>query len=168
MIDCISMWQPWATWVEKEWKKTETRRHKRLACLARRRKRIVIHAADKWDPDWREKAELFLSPDQSIETQDAQRGDLWPRKALICTVFPKEHRQLIWSDSQDALCECSFNDLYGLVLQDVLRFDPITWSGHQGLMKIPDGVVPEKSKLPVDVCESCDGTIICEECVFGV
>ncbi len=42
MIDCISMWQPWATWVEKEWKKVETRRHERLACLARRAKRIAI------------------------------------------------------------------------------------------------------------------------------
>lgn len=147
MIDCISMWNPWAMWVEKEWKKIETRRHNKLACLAQRRKRIVIHAADKWDPDWKKRAMDYLSDEQYVITGVSEWKDgpnAWPRGALVCTVFPKEHRQLIWSDSQQALCECGYNDLFGLVLEDVQRFDPIPWKGHQGIMKIPEEVLRGK------------------------
>ena len=152
MIDCISMWQPWATWVEKEWKKTETRRHNRLACLAKREKRIAIHAAQKWDPDWRDKAGDWLSSEQYDETDEAEFNFLhieqygvWPRGALICTVFPAEHARLSSVMSPLALCDCSGNDLYGIVLEDVQRFRPIKWTGHQGIMKVPEEVI-ERAK----------------------
>lgn len=140
-IDCISMWQPWAMWTALGWKTAETRRHNRLACLAQRKRRIAIHAANKWDPDWKEKARPFLTNDQLDETVSAQLYDIWPRKAIICTVFPDEHRRLVWSDSNQALCECGYNDLFGLILEDIELFDPIPWKGHQGIMKVPEEVI---------------------------
>lgn len=127
-------------WVALGWKTIETRRHARLACLVHRRKRIAIHAAKKWDLDWIKKASLYLADWQYEETV-RNRYD-WPRMALICTVLPDEHRRLIRSDSQHALRDCSKEDLFGLVFNDVQRFDPIPWKGHQGIMKVPEEVIP--------------------------
>ena len=141
MIDCISMYQPWAQWVALGWKTIETRRHNRLACLARRGDRIVIHAAQKWDPYWQTKSFQFLNDEQFKKTWAAEKDDSWPRKAIICTVFPKAHEILYDMDSKKALCDCQWGDLFGLVLKDVRSFTPIPWKGHQGIMKIPEEVI---------------------------
>ena len=145
-MDCVSMYQPWAQWVALGWKTIETRRHNKLACLARRGKRIVIHAAGKWDPHWREKADPYLEHRQYYDTVEAQRVNIWPRGALICTVFPAEHARLSSVMSPLALCDCSGNDLFGIVLGDVQRFAPIKWTGHQGIMKVPDEVIERAIK----------------------
>ena len=139
MIDCISLYEPWAQWVALGWKTVETRRHNRLACLARRGRRIAIHAAQKIDWSWKDKAGPYLSEEQLLWTL----GNItdWPRGFLICTVFPAEHARMSSVMSPLALCDCSGNDLYGIVLEDVQRFEPIKWTGHQGIMKVPDEVI---------------------------
>lgn len=148
MIDCISMYQPWAQWVALGWKTIETRRHNKLACLARRGKRIVIHASDKWDIDWCLKANDFLTQHQFNMT--AYQGfEFWPRGALICTVKIHGHWQLGSPASHLALCDCSGGDLFGLTLQAVQRFDPIKWKGHQGIMKIPDEVIEKATRKEI-------------------
>jgi len=144
MIDCISMYQPWAQWVALGWKPIETRRHNKLACLARRGRRIVIHAADKWDSEWWIKSREFITSDRRQITMAEK--DRWPRGALICTVFPTELSRLSSVMSNLALCDCSGNDLYGLILKDAQRFDPIKWSGHQGIMKVPEEVIEKAVK----------------------
>ena len=143
----ISLWQPWATWTEKEWKKIETRRHSRLRGLVGQR--IIIQAAEKWDPEWWYKSEKYLTEEQYQETAKAaaahlNKADIWPRKALICTVFPYGHGPLGDMASNAALCNCySTNNLFGLFLQDVRRFTPIPWPGKQFPFEVPDEVIKE-------------------------
>ena len=147
MIDCISMYQPWAQWVALGWKTIETRRHNKLACLARRGKRIVIQAADRWDPHWQAKSFEFLNDEQFNETWSAEKDNKWPRGALICTVDVVGHMENMISNeinNQEALCD--IGGLCGLFLKDVYRFNPIPWKGHQGIMKVPEGVIAHASK----------------------
>jgi hypothetical protein len=142
MIDCISMWNPWAQWVALGWKTIETRRHARLEALIGFR--IAIHAAQKWDPDWREKSKGFLSDERYYHTMKHFKNG-WPRGALVCTVLVRRGRWI--PDCQGELTDlnkaalCDVRGLHCLFLEDVHRFEPISWTGHQGIMKVPEEVI---------------------------
>lgn len=127
-MNCITLWQPWASWIARGWKTIETRTHQRFASLAGQY--IAIHAARTWDPDWEFKAVDFLTPDQLAETPRfrAVAG------AVVCVADVAEHRELCQQDSQAALCYCGNGRLYGLVLRTVYAYNPpVTVSGRQGI-----------------------------------
>lgn len=132
-IDCISLWQPWATWVSWGWKPIETRTHKRFGGLAG--KRIGIHAALKWDDEALIVAEPFLDWTQIKATLDAKYT--MARGALLCTAFVESHRILTPIDAPCALIECETRR-FGLVLRDIRSFlgAPLRMSGNRGIWKI--------------------------------
>ena len=136
----ISLWQPWAQWVALSWKTIETRTHNRFASLVGQR--IAIHAAQKIDWVWRDKARL--SNEQFLWTFGNMLD--WPRGAVVCTAQVIEHARLSAVMSPLALCDCSGNDLFGLVLEDVQRFDPIPWKGNQFPFTVPDEVIEKAVK----------------------
>jgi hypothetical protein len=132
MLDCISLWQPWASWVAWGWKPIETRTHARLQTLAGRR--IVIHAAKRWDDN----ALRIASPYMSAERiADAQRRH-YARGAFVATVLVVDHRALVAADSPRALIDCETVKRFGLELSDVRELrPPIAGRGRQSVWQIP-------------------------------
>lgn len=120
----ISMWQPWAQWVELGWKTIESRRHKRFASLAGQR--IGIHRAQHWDDGWIEDARRYLTDEQFEQTMEMPTlGSI-----VRCTVLVTVHRPLTIKDEPAALIECS-SLRYALVLVDREIFEPIWMNGRQ-------------------------------------
>lgn len=137
-MKAISLWQPWASWVDLGWKPIETREHNYFKSLVGQR--ILIHAAKKWDERAFRMAWNYLSPKQIHATQ-AFKG----LHGLLCTAFVKEHRYLHIKDSALALCACD-NNLYGLILEDIQRLKkPIAWKGSQGIFEVSDSVIASKA-----------------------
>jgi hypothetical protein len=130
-ILCISLWQPWATWILWGWKTIETRLHPRFWKLEG--KRIGIHAAQKFDENWHQAAKPFLSSAMFARTVsfDHVRG------ALLCAVHVERHKPLNGHHSQCAMIDCESTPRFGLILRpDIQKFDPpIPMRGHQGIFK---------------------------------
>jgi hypothetical protein len=136
-MKCISLYQPWASWVAMGWKTIETRAHKRFRRLAGQR--IAIHAAKKFDE--------YAIPHMAYPYLVA-RG-YWnyhtdnpfalARGCILCTVFVAKHRSVTDKDSPDALCDCSGGGLYGLVFKDIqlLKY-PHPFPGQQGIFDVHD------------------------------
>jgi hypothetical protein len=136
LMECISLWQPWATWIAWGWKTVETRTHDRFAGLVG--KRIAIHAAQKFDDSAFRAAQRFLSDGQYRAVNSRARK--YPRGAVICTVEVYESRVVIPNSCAEtgALIECASVKRYGLFLRAVRRVDPpISMRGRQGIFKIP-------------------------------
>jgi len=149
-MKAITLWQPWATWIAWGWKTIETRRHNRLASLVGQR--IAIHAGKRWHEEAFEIAQRWLSADREIDTRLIRRfshGDnpgLAPANmtGIVCTGLVLAAGIVGAGDSEAAMCDCSGNDLFGLVLDEIRAFDtPIPATGHQGIWEWnPPGSVP--------------------------
>lgn len=126
----ISMHQPWASWVALGWKTIETRTHDRFKNLVGQT--IGIHAAKHWDKEWYEKASRYLNLLSRIKTTNDLIINA-PRGFLIATVFVDGFRLLNGNDSGKAKCYCYDNNLYGLILSDIRRVQPIPMRGFQGI-----------------------------------
>lgn len=126
----ISLHQPWASWVALGWKTIETRTHDRFKNLIGQI--IGIHAAKHWDKEWREKVGNTLSVFGRYKTDNDLLINA-PRGWLIATAYVEEFRLLNKKDSGKALCCCDDNDLFGLVLSNIVRIEPIPMKGMQGI-----------------------------------
>jgi hypothetical protein len=126
----ITLWQPWATWVQRGWKTIEARRHTRFATL--KGQRIAIHAARRVD----EHAWRIAGPWLPRVAGDAWRTAPNILGAVICTVYVADARWLTAGDARAALCPCSrvgmCPHLFGLVFEDVIPMVPVYCPGHQG------------------------------------
>ena len=163
MIPCISLWQPWASWIALGWKTIETRTHMRFASLVGRR--IGIHASMRWDNSWREAAHPFLSNARRGETVCWERDFIekkFPNLGIVvCTAMVSEHRacdRTTCVDSHAALIECNSTQRFGLILSGVktttyfslgVHKQPV--KGKQGIFYIPESLVGENccSAIPL-------------------
>lgn len=129
----ISLWQPWAQWVALEWKKIETRRHGRFACLAG--ERIGIHAAKKWDCWAFNAAFSYMTHEQRLIFLNMPRSN----SGLLCTAFVEIFElSLNTGHSAQALTRCR-KEMSGLFLKDVkLLPKPLKIPGRQGIFHVPD------------------------------
>lgn len=124
ILPTITLYQPWASWIMREWKKIETRTHARFACL--KGKRIIIHAGQK--------SELiilnpYLTPEQIIHNPDEIVNG-----CLLGTALVQDFSKLNEKHSKDALIECRKTERWGLHLTDVEKFDkPIPVQGAMGI-----------------------------------
>lgn len=129
LIDVITLWQPWASWILWEWKTIETRTHARFAKLEQ--KRIGIHAGKHFDDAAIETARDWLTEEQIQTTLHYPHQ----HQAIICTVFV--HGAAIVSRAKEhlALIECN-TVRHGLFLhsREILN-PPITAKGRQGIWK---------------------------------
>ncbi len=123
----ISLWQPWAQWVLLGWKTIETRTHPRFASLEG--KRIGIHVAQKWDPEWRSLAEQWLTPKQI----EATEGFLRMGSFIGATAFVERHRKLLGQDGYSALIDCGSTQRWGLDLTHLETIEAIPCKGKQGI-----------------------------------
>lgn len=143
-LPCITLIQPWATWIMLGWKTIETRTHNRFSGLSRMQ--IGIHAGKSWDHIAAAAASRYLRPDQMQKYKDDKFNEQFPFGALIATAFVYQFRPLFSiEDSRDALIDCTNTKRYGLFLRDIKPIDPIKISGKQGLWYY-DGQITEPDK----------------------
>ena len=134
----ISLHQPWASWVALGWKTIETRTHSRFKNLVGQT--IGIHAAKHWDKDWNPKGYCYYTWKQFKETRDSLSLNA-PRGFLIATAYVEEFRLLNYRDSQKAICCCDDNNLFGLVLSNIARIEPIKMDGRQGIFNYEGEII---------------------------
>ena len=166
----ITLYQPWATWIMREWKTIETRTHKRFACL--KNKTILIHAGQKTDAaainnPYLTKAQLLQNPDEMVNGY------------ILGSAFVSEFSKLSEADSEKSLIEC-ITVRYGLHLVQVEKFEvPIPVKGEMGIwyydLSKREKVKKSDSKAQTtlwdddeddfDRCGDCDGHDACAD--FG-
>ncbi len=136
-MKCITLWQPWATWIGWGWKTIETRTHERFACLVGRR--IAIHAGLKWDKEALEIASPWINGLQYRDSGSYGHA----HGAVVATAFAQKHSKLSAEHSRAAMIDCKHTDRQGLFLSDINWLSkPIPAKGKQGIWNID---------LPADV-----------------
>lgn len=135
----ISLHQPWASWVALGWKTIETRTHTRFKSLVGQT--IGIHAAKHWDNEWFMKSfNYYLHVELKFRTED-NLSFIEPRGFLIATAFVDDFRLLNNDDSMQALCDCSGDDLFGLILSNIAQIEPIPMKGSQGIFNYDGEII---------------------------
>lgn len=148
---CITLHQPWASWIAWGLKTIETRTHDRFAGLVGQR--IAIHAGRAFDEDSFEQAGYAQVLSGDTDGCDADRDaafeklvnfnekpaekwqDVFPSGAVVCLATVTETRILTQADERAALCECK--GLHGLFLSDVqVLAEPVPAKGKQGIWSI--------------------------------
>jgi hypothetical protein len=120
----ITLYQPWATWIMREWKTIETRTHNKFACLEHQT--ILIHAGLTTDTKainnpYLTKEQLLFNPDEMING------------FILGSVFVSNYGILREYEDELALIECK-TQRYGLFLSDINRFEiPIPEKGEMGI-----------------------------------
>jgi len=140
---CLTLYQPWATWIIRGWKTIETRIHNRFQCL--KGKHILIHAGKKTDAaainnPYLTKEQLLHNPDEMINGY------------IIGGAFVYDFKALNDTHSKDALIECESAQRFGLFLNQIWKLsEPIEINGELGIwyfdygnMKKVKKNVPEK------------------------
>ena len=145
----ITLYQPWATWIMRRWKKIETRTHARFACL--KGKRILIHAGQKTDGSELTVKNPYLRLNQIIHNPDEVINGY-----LLGTALVYDFGKLNGRHSNDALIDCQNTDRWGLYLSDVLKFKhPILAKGEMGIwyFDLKGGQKSKKPTIQLDIFE---------------
>lgn len=122
----ITLYQPWATWIMREWKTIETRTHNRFACLIG--KRILIHSGQKTD--------ITATIDNPYLTNEQLRYK--PEEIIngyiLGAVLVKSFGKLSSTHSKSALIDCGNTERFGLYLSEIHKFEnPIPVKGEMGI-----------------------------------
>lgn len=126
---CITLWQPWATWIALGWKTIETRTHKRFQSLVGQQ--IGIHAGKRMDLSELIFSNPFLTKQQIADTLACQHGQ------IVCSAFVRDFRILTAQDSKAALIDCGETLRYGLILDNIKPFKSgIKINGSSGIFYI--------------------------------
>ena len=126
-LPCITLWQPWATWIVRGWKTIETRTHPRFKSLAG--KRIGIHAGMMIDDSPLVVSNNYLKREQILyKPEEVVQG------YLLGSALVDDFRRCTKLDSKEALIDCEYSMRWGLVLSDIRRAPtPIKIKGAQGI-----------------------------------
>lgn len=119
----ITLYQPWATWIMREWKTIETRTHNKFACL--NAKRILIHAGLTTDGSNFTVCNPYLTKEQILYEPDEIINGV-----ILGSVFVYGVGNLNGSHSKAALIDCGETERFGLLLSSVNKFkEPIPEKG---------------------------------------
>lgn len=130
-LPCITLWQPWASWIAWGLKTIETRRHDRLRCLLGRE--IGIHAGERYDPTATRIARRYAE-EGALDERPDRPWSLYYGGGIVARAFVAGFRQLTDADSKAALFPCHQGDRWGLVLEGVEELRPyIVAKGKQGV-----------------------------------
>jgi hypothetical protein len=125
ILPAITLYQPWATWIMREWKTIETRTHNRFGSLIG--KRILIHAGQKTDPFAMRNP--YLTPEQLLHEPDEVVNGF-----ILGSVFVKSFGKLSSIHSEKALIDCEKVERFGLYLTQVEKFkEPLPAKGEMGI-----------------------------------
>ena len=125
----ITLYQPWATWIMREWKTIETRTHNRFACLNKRT--ILIHAGLTTDKSDLVVKNPYLAPEQIIQApEEVINGH------ILGKAYVYNYSELNILNSWKSLIDCGLAAplRYGLFLENIEILDiPIKESGEMGI-----------------------------------
>lgn len=123
----ITLYQPWATWIMREWKTIETRTHPRFSSL--QHKTILIHAGMKTDDSDYSVKNPYLSKEQISQNPDEMVNGF-----ILGSVFVSGFNSLYESHSKASLIDCKDTQRWGLFLENIKKFDnPIPCKGEMGI-----------------------------------
>ena len=111
-IHCLSLWQPWATWITQGKKTIETRRWETYY-----RGPLLICASKKLDPNLRSEA-LYM-----------------PTGMAVAVVELVDCRPMTDFDERRAMCEC-YPGAFAWVLGKIRPIEPFYVRGHQKLFTV--------------------------------
>lgn len=144
-LPCISLYEPWASFIMWGWKSIETRTHRRFQSLTG--KTIAIHASLKYDHDALQLALPYMTIGQKAYCYSIlSKRYILVRGCVIMTARVVEHRALSPKDSMNAMIDCSEVERFGLILDQVTKLNyPIKVEGRQGIffVNIPDDAIPK-------------------------
>ncbi len=116
ILPAITLYQPWATWIMREWKLIETRTHSRFACL--KNQTILIHAGKTTDGSEFATKNPYLSFEQIILNPDEVING-----CLLGTAYVDDFKLLNDQYSKEALIDCGTVKRYGLFLKNIVKFE---------------------------------------------
>ncbi len=121
----ITLQQPWATWIMREWKTIETRTHQKFKGLVGQT--ILIHAGKSTDQ------KAIYCPYLTIEQLRQNPGEVI-NGFILGSAFVYGFMELREEHSQAALIDCKNVKRYGLFLKDIKPFkEPINVLGELGV-----------------------------------
>jgi hypothetical protein len=125
ILPAITLYQPWATWIMREWKTIETRTHNRFSSLLN--KTILIHSGQKTDEGASRNPYLTIA-------QIKENPDEMVNGYILGSVYVYGFRLLNDHDSKASLIDCGTVERYGLFLGRVNKFEnPIPAKGEMGI-----------------------------------
>lgn len=128
-MPCITLWQPWASWIAHGWKTIETRQHDRLRCLLG--KQIGIHAAERYDYSATDMASRWKPIEELCRTEPHAQ---YTFGKLVATAYVADFRLVTAEDSKAALYDCSAGNRWGLILEGIEHLRPYKLArGRQGI-----------------------------------
>jgi hypothetical protein len=123
----ITLYQPWATWIMREWKTIETRTHNRFKSL--NGTTILIHAGATTDGSELTTRNPYLTTQQILQDPDEVING-----HILGSAFVFDFKLLNESHSEAALIDCKYTQRWGLFLENVHRFGvPIPVKGEMGI-----------------------------------
>lgn len=127
ILPVITLYQPWATWIMREWKTIETRIHNRFSSL--NGKTILIHAGQRTDDSSLAIRNPYLTKEQILFNPDEVVNGF-----ILGSAFVYDFMALTDHDSQKALIDCGTVDRYGLFLDQINKFqNTIPVKGEMGI-----------------------------------
>lgn len=121
----ITLYQPWATWIMREWKTIETRTHNRFACL--NHKTILIHAGKITDASAVNNS--YLTKEQLLENPDEIVNGF-----ILGSAYVDATGLLCGDDYENKAALIYTKDRYGLFLEKIKKVDiPIPEKGEMGI-----------------------------------
>lgn len=125
ILPALTLYQPWATWIMRNWKLIETRTHAKFASL--KGKTILIHAGMTTDPLAAKNP--YLTLEQILEDPDEMINGY-----ILGSAFVYDFKKLDDSHSKAALIDCGSVERYGLFLRDIKKLpEPIRVKGEMGI-----------------------------------
>lgn len=127
ILPAITLYQPWATWIMREWKLIETRTHVNFASL--KNQTILIHAGLTTDGSELTTKNPYLSFEQITFNPDEVINGY-----LLGTAYVYDFGLLNDKHSKEALIDCGTVKRYGLFLEQITKFEtPIPVKGEVGI-----------------------------------
>ncbi len=141
ILPVITLYQPWATWIMREWKTIETRTHNRFQCL--KGQTILIHAGQKTDY-----SEVATKNNYLTWEQICYKPEELVNGFILGHVHVSGFKKLDVSHSKSALIDCEHTERWGLFLEKIHCFDvPIPVQGEMGIWYF-DHELMQKVKKP--------------------
>lgn len=142
ILPVITLYQPWATWIMREWKTIETRTHNRFASLIHRT--VLIHAGQRTDDSDLTVKNPYLTKEQILHEPDEVING-----AILGSVYVDACGWLCGDNYENKSALIETTNRYGLFLKDAKRFDePLYVKGEMGIWYY-DLDAKQKVKKPV-------------------
>lgn len=127
ILPVITLYQPWATWIMREWKTIETRTHARFSSLIHRT--VLIHAGQRTDDSPLTVSNPYLTQEQILHSP----GEVI-NGAILGSVYVDACGWLCGDNYENKGALIETTNRYGLFLKEAKQFEkPMYVKGEMGI-----------------------------------